>query len=102
MALDPRLVGLTPEKGTTRAETVADEIARIYHRDSDRTYLTEDRSTVAELPGSFQIAFCDRGTPKPDGSWTVYSAIKDELIERGVPAERIQWYPQARRHPRSG
>ena len=96
VALDPRLVGLTPEKGTTRAETVADEIARIYHRDSDRTYLTEDRSTVAELPGSFQIAFCDRGTPKPDGSWTVYSAIKDELIERGVSAEHIRFIHDAK------
>ncbi|UOG23756.1 DEAD/DEAH box helicase family protein (plasmid) [Gordonia amicalis] len=96
VALDPRLVGLTPEKGTTRAETVADEISRIYHRDSDRTYLTEDRSTVAELPGSVQIAFCDRGTPKPDGSWTVYSAIKDELIERGVAAEHIRFIHDAK------
>ncbi len=96
VALDPRLVGLTPEKHTTRAETVAGEIARIYHRDADRTYLTEDRSTVAELPGSFQIAFCDRGTPKPDGSWTVYSAIKDELIERGVAAEHIRFIHDAK------
>ncbi|MDY6811916.1 MAG: helicase C-terminal domain-containing protein, partial [Actinomycetota bacterium] len=64
--------------------------------DSDRTYLTEDRSDVAPLPGSVQIAFCDRGTPKPDGSWTVYSAIKDELIERGVAAEHVRFIHDAK------
>lgn len=96
VALDPRLVGLTPEAGTTRAESVAEQIARIYHRDSDRVYLTEDRSGPAALTGSFQIAFCDRGTPKADGSWTVYSAIKDELVARGVPAEEIRFIHDAK------
>ena len=96
VALDPRLAGLTPQAGTTRAESVAEQIARIYHRDCDRVYLTEDRSGPAALPGSFQIAFCDRGTPKADGSWTVYSAIKDELVERGVPAEEIRFIHDAK------
>ena len=34
---------------TTRAETVAGEIARIYHRDAERTYLTEGLRTLLAM-----------------------------------------------------
>ncbi len=36
-----------------------------------------------------QIVFSDVGTPKTDGSFDVYNAIKEGLIEKGIPEDEI-------------
>ena len=35
------------------------------------------------------LAFCDFGTPKAKGEFSIYQDIKDKLVERGMPAEQI-------------
>lgn len=95
VALDPRLVGLTPsEDGRTRAEAVAETVAAIHHRDNERVY-NDGAGQPSPIPGSLQVVFCDRGTPKPGGQWSVYDAVRGELEQRGVPAEQIRFIHDA-------
>lgn len=46
-------------------------------------YWTENRQAKTHL------AFCDFGTPKAKGEFSIYQDIKDKLVERGMPAEQI-------------
>ena len=39
--------------------------------------------------------FCDLSTPHNDGHFNVYDAIRDKLIERGIPAEEIAYIHSA-------
>ena len=41
-----------------------------------------------QYPGMSQIVFCDISVPKP-GCFNVYEALRDLLIENGIPAEEI-------------
>lgn len=95
VALDPRLANLTATRETTRAYAVAQKAADIYHANRDNEYLTATGERSA-TPGALQMVFCDRGTPKEAGSWTVYHALRDELIAAGVPAESIRFIHEAR------
>src|SRR5699024_11502279 len=36
-----------------------------------------------------QIVFCDRGTPKLDGFFSIYEAIREELADKGMDKARI-------------
>ncbi len=46
--------------------------------------------------GAFQIVFCDRGTPSKDPrQFTIYAAIRDELVARGMPKESIAFIHDA-------
>lgn len=47
----------------------------------------EDRST--------QLIFCDASTPRSDGGFDVYHAIKDKLIAKGVPDKEIAFIHDA-------
>lgn len=46
-----------------------------------------------ENPGTTQIAFCDISTPK-DG-FNMYDALKEELVDRGIPASQIAFIHDA-------
>lgn len=96
-SLDPRLAHLDPPP-ITRASVVADEIMRIHTTHADRIYRDPDTGIDQDLPGGFQIVFCDRGTPSKDPrQFTIYQAIKDELIARGMPAEQIRFIHEAKK-----
>lgn len=43
-----------------------------------------------------QIAFCDIGTPKGEGIFDVYHALKDELIKKGIPEDEISFIHEAK------
>ena len=76
LALDPRLVNPdapAPENG--KISMCVENAAKIFHD------TMEDKST--------QVIFSDIGTPKKDGSFNVYDAVRDGLIEKGVPADQI-------------
>lgn len=46
--------------------------------------------------------FCDRGTPSKDpAQFTIYQAIKDELVARGMPAAAIRFVHEAKIFKRS-
>ncbi|SKQ84874.1 helicase-related protein [Mycobacteroides abscessus] len=97
VSLDPRLAHL-PKPAHSRAEAVAERIMAVHTPMADRVYY--DKDTGAPLPrtGPLQIVFCDRGTPNADrNQFTIYQAIKDELIVRGMPAETIRFIHEARK-----
>ncbi|MFC7650563.1 hypothetical protein ACFQX6_67095 [Streptosporangium lutulentum] len=86
MALDPRLRGLDPS-GPTKLDIAADKIAEIYRRYQGATYT--DSATGEQLPakGAMQAVFCDLSTPKL--AWNVYDELTAQLVQRGIPRERI-------------
>ena len=95
-SLDPRLAGLGAPTNS-RAAAVAEQMVRVRRKHADRVYTHPDTGETMAKPGCFQIAFCDRGTPKDGGQFTIYAAIKEELIARGVPANEIRFVHEARR-----
>lgn len=97
VSLDPRLAGLAAPE-VTRAAVVADEIMRVHLAHADRQYLDPNTGAPTERTGALQIVFCDRGTPsKNTRQFTIYQAIKDELIARGMPEEQIRFIHEARK-----
>jgi hypothetical protein len=96
-SLDPRLAHLA-KPTHSQAAAVAEDIMRIHTPLVDQVY--QDRDTGAPLArtGPLQIVFCDRGTPsKKPGQFTIYQAIKDELIQRGMPTEAVRFVHEARK-----
>ena len=85
-ALDPRLVGV-PED-STKVGVVAEQVARIYHANTARTF---GSSTT---PGGFQLVLCDQGTPGDKGTQT-YGRLKAALVAAGVPASMVRFAHEA-------
>lgn len=95
-SLDPRLAHLGAPADGGRARAVAREILRIHAYSKDRRYLDEFGSPHPDR-GAVQIVFCDRGTPKANTSqFTVYAAIRDELIAGGMDPAAIRFIHDAR------
>lgn len=95
VSLDPRLANLTAP-AESRATAVADQIMTIHAATADNLY--HDPATNQPMPrrGGLQIVFCDRGTPAKDlRQFTIYAAIRDELISRGMPAHAIRFIHDA-------
>ncbi|MEW6155569.1 MAG: helicase [Actinomycetota bacterium] len=93
-ALDLRLVGGTPDPTGGKIAAAAAEVARRFHVERDRPYL-DDAGRAHPRPGSLQVVFCDLGTPKPDGSWSAYSELREQLVRRGVPAGMVRFVHDA-------
>lgn len=93
-ALDLRLVGLSTTE-PAKIDAVADSIAAIWaqHREDE---FTGPDGTIEMFRGSFQIAFCDLGTPHGDGRWTVYDELRDQLVARSLPASAVRFVHDAR------
>lgn len=97
VSLDPRLAHL-PKPAHSRAEAVAERIMAVHTPLADRVYYDKDTGAPLQRTGPLQIVFCDRGTPSKDpNQFTIYQAIKDELITRGMPAEAIRFIHEARK-----
>ncbi|WP_245008795.1 helicase-related protein [Mycolicibacterium farcinogenes] len=97
VSLDPRLAHL-PKPAYSRAEAVSDRIMGVHTRLADRVYHDMDTGEPLDRTGPLQIVFCDRGTPSKDpNQFTIYQAIKDELIARGMPASAIRFVHEARK-----
>jgi N12 class adenine-specific DNA methylase len=95
VSLDPRLAHLDAP-AISRATEVADDIMALHRANIDNVY--RDPETGQEMPirGAFQIVFCDRGTPSKDPrQFTIYAAIRDELVARGMPKESIAFIHDA-------
>ncbi|MEO8888664.1 MAG: helicase-related protein, partial [Jatrophihabitantaceae bacterium] len=86
IALDPHLVGVI--EPSTKIAALADAVARTHHDNADVRYSGSD------VPGVFQLVFCDQGTPGPYGPQT-YGRIRIALAARGVPAEQVRWVHEA-------
>ncbi|ORV08070.1 helicase [Mycolicibacterium fallax] len=94
VSLDPRLANIAAPE-VSRASRVAEEIMRIHQATAENIYTNPTTGVPMELPGGLQIVFCDRGTPKEGREFSMYSAMRDELIARGMPAERIRFIHDA-------
>jgi hypothetical protein len=95
VSLDPRLAHLGAPRHS-RAAAAAQQIMRVHQQYADRPYTHPDTGAPAGT-GALQIVFCDRGTPsKHPGQFTIYQAIKDELIDRGMPVEAIRFVHEAK------
>ena len=90
VSLDPRLAHL-PAPRLSRAAAVAQTAMNVHRRYADRAYTHPDTGAPAGT-GALQIMFCDRGTPSKDPhKFTIYQAIKDELINLGMPENAIRF-----------
>ncbi|MDQ1308306.1 MAG: hypothetical protein QG671_4140, partial [Actinomycetota bacterium] len=97
VSLDPRLANMGKPQHS-RAAAVADEIMRIHISTADRVYTDPESGKPQPQRGGLQIVFCDRGTPSSDrGEFTIYAAIREELVARGMPAERVRFVHEARK-----
>ena len=82
LALDQRLVNpLLPDHPDSKVNACVQNVYDIWER------TTPNRST--------QLLFCDLSTPKADGSFNVYTDIRDKLIAKGIPAEQIAFIHDA-------
>ena len=91
IALHESLVGLPPD-GPGKIGTLVGNVARIYHQTKD---LELPDGHDPGVRGRLQLAFCDLGTPNKDKGNQVYGLIRRQLIEAGVPAERIRFIHDA-------
>ncbi|KZM71635.1 DEAD/DEAH box helicase family protein [Nocardia terpenica] len=79
------------DQGRLRASVVAEQILAVHADTRDNTY-TDDLGEPSPVTGGLQIVFCDRATPKTDrAQWTIYQAIKDELVAGGMEPDGIRF-----------
>ena len=93
-ALDMQLVTGRPASTPGKLQAAAENIARLYHATRAREYLDPVTGRPSPTPGALQIVFCDLSTPAE--GWNAYDQLRDELVDRGVPADRIRYIHQAR------
>jgi hypothetical protein len=94
-ALDLRLVGGRPDPDGGKGAAAAERIATIWQATRDQEFFDAD-GTPGRRTGGLQLVFCDLGTPKDHGAWSVYSQLRDEITARGVPADQIRFIHEAR------
>jgi N12 class adenine-specific DNA methylase/GGDEF domain-containing protein len=88
MSIDPRLVDpytqdLTPEK---KIDYVAARVVEKYHETPEGV---DYDGKPTKITNPVQLIFADRGTPGRNKPFVVYDALRDELVERGIPKEEI-------------
>lgn len=86
VALDPRLAGV--DEDSAKLDVIAQEIAAEYHQSKDR------RFGEHPIPGAFQLAFMDLGTPRSGDSQS-YGRLRRLLIDRGIPQDMIRFVHEA-------
>lgn len=95
VSLDPRLANIEAP-AVSRASRVAQEIMRIHAATAENVYTDSESGVIMDRRGGLQIVFCDRGTPsKNPHQFTIYAAIRDELIAQGMEPEAIRFIHHA-------
>ena len=97
-AIDMRLVGGDGDEGG-KIDYAVQKISEIYEENKNRIYPVSAKDhTPQKLPGSVQIVFMDSGTPgsKAKNAWDAYDHMKQELIQAGLPAEKIRFIHEAK------
>lgn len=93
-SLDLRLLGLHTDE-PQKIDVLAELVAKTYDNTKDDVYYEAD-GTPEPQRGSLQLLFCDLGVPGRDKEWSLYEALRDELVARGVPRERIRFAQDAK------
>jgi N12 class adenine-specific DNA methylase len=94
VALDPRLKGLTADADGGRPAQVAAEVWAIHERTKDTVYTAPD-GNPSPVTGGLQLLFCDRAVPNNAGRFSMYDAIRDNLVEHGMERELIAFIHEA-------
>ena len=82
LSVDPRILDETLENDPdTKLNACAGKVAEIYHATAQKH--------------STQLIFCDKGTPKADGRFNFYQAMKEALISAGVAEKDIAFIHEA-------
>lgn len=82
LALDQRMMNpMLPDEEGSKVNACVNEVYRIWEENSDKK-LT-------------QLLFCDLSTPKGAGEFSVYTDIRQKLIERGIPESEIKFIHEA-------
>lgn len=105
-ALDLRLVldeytAATIDPAHTKVEVAADKIAAVWAEHKHRTYLDPATGEASQIPGAFQLVFCDLSTPNPD-RWNAYDALREALYDRGLPLGSVRFIHEARNDAEKG
>ncbi len=92
-ALDVRLVGLpNDDLQPSKVSTAAKLLHRVWEQTRDYTYL-DPTGQPSPVKGALQVVFCDLSTP--GSGFHVYGALKDALVQRGMPPEKIRFIHEA-------
>lgn len=82
LALDQRMIDpLLPDFDGSKVNACTDNIFQIWQDNTDKK--------------SAQLVFCDLSTPKAD-TFSVYTDIRDKLIEKGIPESEIAFIHDAK------
>ncbi|WP_282827651.1 helicase-related protein [Gulosibacter sediminis] len=101
-ALDLRLLdSANVPTSRTKLDTVADTILEEWRTTRDRVFTDPDTGEPSALRGGCQLVFSDLGTPNSEG-WNVYDALKEKLVEGGVPAEAVRFIHEAKNDAEKG
>lgn len=83
LALDQRMINpMLPDNEGSKINACVDNIFTIWQDNTEKE--------------SAQLVFCDLSTPKPDAEFSVYTDIRQKLIERGVPESEIRFIHEAK------
>lgn len=80
---------ITEEENYGKLDAAVERIAAIWTDTRDTHYPGNDH------PGALQIVFCDLGTPNGKRPWNVYDALTAQLVNRGMPREKIRYIHEA-------
>lgn len=105
-AVDPRLIsargkewaGITGDEDfhNPKIAEAADTIAAIHREHADRQFkVKHDSDEIAPEKGAAQLVMLDADSPKKD-RFSAYQLLKDELVARGIPADKIRFIQEAR------
>ena len=82
LSVDPRILDETLDNDAdTKLNACARGVAEIYHD-------TEEQHST-------QLIFCDKGTPKADGRFNFYQALRQEMVRLGVEEKEIAFIHDA-------
>ncbi|MDR1791280.1 MAG: DEAD/DEAH box helicase family protein [Propionibacteriaceae bacterium] len=93
--LDMRLVDPRAQGGE-KIDAAADIIHQIWAKTKDWEYSDPDTGQPYPGRGALQMVFCDQGVPNTDGRFSVYTELKQSLVDRGIPAEKIRFIQDAK------
>jgi len=83
------LVPDPPFSSKTRVcNSTSSSIVSEWRATKDTEYL-DQQGDISPNKGGLQIVFCDRGTPKPNGQFSIYEALREELAGKGMDKDRI-------------
>ncbi|MDR1213736.1 MAG: helicase [Propionibacteriaceae bacterium] len=80
--------------GGLKVDAAADRLAQVWRETKDQVFVDPATGEPHPVAGALQIVFCDLSTPKP-GGFSVYRALKDALIDRGLPEGRVRFVHEA-------